>query len=186
MIVTAAKVLELREEHGLIENLSERERRNPEGVGLEVRLGTAYELSSDGFLGTERRDTPDSEEVLNEGEWLDIESGDYYLVETMEEVDVPAKPVKLDGTEAHLMPDVYPRSTLQRSGIYFKGTNTNPGYSGPLIFGVKNVSSRDFRIEQGSRIAEIVFKQAYGGLERAYEGQWQGGRVSTDSEEKQV
>lgn len=188
MILTARKVLEMREEHGMIHNLADRELENPEGVGLEVRLGEAFELSSDGFLHRDTRDTPDSDKVLEEGsgDVLVLEPGDYYLIKTRETVEVPSDAVEVEGTEAHLMPDVYPRSTLQRSGLYFKGTNTNPGYEGPLIFGLKNVSDQTFEIQEGARVAEIVFKQAVGGLVRDYEGQWQGGRVSTDEEEEQI
>lgn len=187
MIITAKKVLELREEHGMINNLSEREINEPEGVGLEVRMKEAYSLISDGFLGIETRDTPDHNAVgLDDGEYLELNPGDYFLVETIESIDVPGYPVEIEGKEAHLMPDVYPRSTLQRSGIYFKGTNTNPGYEGTLTFGLKNISDQHFRLQQGARIAEVVFKQAIGGLVREYEGQWQGGRVSTEGEEEQI
>lgn len=188
MILTAKKVLELREEHGMIHNLAERELENPEGVGLEVRLGDAFKLDSDGFLGTEKRDTPDQEKVLEEGsqEWLVLEPGDYYLIKTRETVEVPGEAIEVEESKAHIMPDVYPRSTLHRSGLIFKGTNTNPGYEGPLIFGLKNVSDQTFKIQEGSRVAELVFKQAVGGLVREYEGQWQGGRVSTDGEEEQI
>lgn len=187
MIVTAKKVLALREEHGMIHDLSERELNEPEGVGLEVRMDEAYSLTSDGFLGVETRDTPDHEAVgLDDGEYLELNPGDYYLVDTIETIDVPGDRVEIDGKETHLMPDVYPRSTLQRSGIYFKGTNTNPGYKGTLTFGLKNVSDQQFRLQRGARIAEVVFKQAVGGLVREYEGQWQGGRVSTEGEEEQI
>jgi deoxycytidine triphosphate deaminase len=187
MIITAKRVLELREEHGMIHNLSDREMNEPEGVGLEVRMKKAYKLVSDGFLGVETRDTPDHKSVgLDSGEYLELDPGDYYLVETVESIDVPGNQIKIGGKKTHLMPDVYPRSTLQRSGIYFKGTNTNPGYEGTLTFGLKNVSDQQFRLQQGARIAEVVFKQAIGGLVREYEGQWQGGRVSTEGEEEQI
>lgn len=187
MIVSATKVLELRAEYGLIHDLADRELNNPEGVGLEVRLDEAFRLVSDGFLGVETRDTPDIDPVgLEDGEDLVLEPGDYYLVETVETVEVPVEPVPVGGRKARLMPDVYPRSSLQRSGIFFKGTNTNPGYTGTLVFGLKNLSERTFRIERGARIAEVVFKQAVGKLDRGYEGQWQDGRVTTDGEETQI
>jgi len=188
MILTAKKVLELREKHGMIHGLAERELENPEGVGLEVRLGDAFKLSSDGFLYQDTRDTPDNKKVLEEGseEVLTLEPGDYYLIKTREEVEVPSDAIEVEGTEAHIMPDVYPRSTLHRSGLIFKGTNTSPGYEGPLIFGLKNVSDQTFEIQEGARIAEMVFKQAVGGLVRDYEGQWQGGRVTTEEEEEQI
>ena len=122
MILTAKKVLELRQDYGMIDGLAERELNNPEGVGLEVRLGDAFELTSDGFLHQETRDTPDNKKVLEEGsgDILKLEPGDYYLIKTREEVDVPSEAIEVEGREAHIMPDVYPRSTIHRSGLIFK------------------------------------------------------------------
>lgn len=187
MIITGKKILELREEHGLISDLATRELEKPEGVNLEVRMDEAYEMQSDGFLGVEERDTPDSDPVqLGDREYLTMKPEDYYLVETIETVDIPGYLIEIGETKTHLMADVEPRSTLHRSGISFKGTTTNPGYNGPLIFGLKNMSEQTFRLQQGARIAEVLFIQAIGGLEREYEGQWSGGRVSTGGVEEQI
>lgn len=188
MTLTAAKVLELREEHGLIENLAEREKENPEGVGLDIRFGDVYELEGDGFLHREERKTPETEKIVEEGsgDTLTLEPGDYILVKTLERVDVPGEKIEVDGEETHVWLDVYPRSTLQRSGIYFMGTKTDPGYSGELIFALANLGPAEFEIQEGARIANLVFKTSTGELERAYEGQWNEGRVETDGTEEQV
>lgn len=188
MVLTAAKVLELREEHGLIENLSERELENPEGVGLDIRFGDVFELENGGFLNRDDRKTPDTKKIIEEGsgDRLVMEPGDYVLVKTIETVDVPGDKVEIDGEETHLWLDVYPRSTLQRSGIYFRGTKTDPGYHGELIFALANLGPSTFEIQEGARIANLVFKTSTGDLKRAYEGQWKGGRVDTGGTEEQV
>lgn len=188
MVLTASKVLELREEHGLIENLADRELENPEGVGLDIRFGDVYRLEGDGFLDRDDRKTPETKKIIEEGSGnkLVLEPGDYVLVKTLETVDVPSEKIEVDGEETHLWLDVYPRSTLQRSGIYFKGTKTDPGYNGELIFALANLGPATFELQEGSRIANLVFKTSTGDLERAYEGQWKGGRVETGGTEEQV
>jgi deoxycytidine triphosphate deaminase len=190
MILSAKKVLVLNKKYNLIENLSEREASNAEGVGIDVRAGEIYRLEGEGFLGVSDRKTP------NERKVADIKAGDkevllaphdYVLVKTMEKVNIPAdKIVVEEGAEpAHIMLDVHPRSTLQRCGVYFMGTKTDPGYSGELIFALTNLSSNTFRLELGARIANITFEQVAGDIVRAYEGQWKGGRVSAKKVEKQ-
>ena len=81
---------------------------------------------------------------------------------------------------------VYPRSTLQRCGIYLMATKTDPGYTGELTFALSNLGNMPFRLELGARFANIVFLQVIGDIQRAYERQWKGGRVSTGGMEKQV
>jgi len=83
------------------------------------------------------------------------------------------------------MLDVYPRSTLQRCGIYFMGTKIDPGYYGELTFALANVGGSTFELELGARIANLVFKQVKGDIYRSYEGPWKGGRVGTKGFEKQ-
>ena len=109
------------------------------------------------------------------------------LVKTIEKVNIPAKKVVIEeGKEpTFLMLDVYPRSTLQRCGIYFMGTKTDPGYFGELTFALANVGNSSFGLELGARIANLIFKQVLGDISRPYEGQWKGGRVSTGAIEEQ-
>jgi len=56
------------------------------------------------------------------------------------------------------MPNIYPRTSLQRSGISLHCSITNPGYSGPLVFGLKNNSEYDFSFELGVRMFKLVFE----------------------------
>ena len=113
--------------------------------------------------------------------------GEFVLVKTVEKINLPADKIVIEEGEkpAYLMVDVYPRSTLQRCGIYFMGTKTDPGYSGELVFALVNIGNCLFELELGARIANLVFKQVKGDIYRAYQGQWKGGRVTTKGFEKQ-
>ena len=51
MPLSALKVLELKKKHKLVEGLSERELKNPEGIELELRVGRVEEIDGPGFLG---------------------------------------------------------------------------------------------------------------------------------------
>ncbi len=190
MILSTKLVLALNKRYNLIENLSDREQSNAEGVGIDIRVGEVYRLEGDGFLGVTDRKTP------TETKFADIKAGDkevilephdYVLVKTMEKVNIPSEKIPIEeGKEpAHIMLDVHPRSTLQRSGIYLMATKTDPGYSGELVFALANLSNGSFRLELGARIANITFEQVAGDIVRSYEGQWKGGRVSANKTEKQ-
>lgn len=190
MIITAKKVLELNEKYNLIENLSERELNNPEGVGIDIRFGEAYKLTSSGFLGVKDRKTPDIELVasLEKGDKeLVLKPGSYFLVKTIEIISSPEIKINLGNgkEEVYLVPEIFPRSTLQRSGLMLRATKTDPGYTGPLTFGIANVSDQEITLELGSRIANVVYQTAEGDLSRKYEGQWQGGRVAAVEKETQ-
>src|SRR3989344_7379525 len=88
-------LLKLVKEKNLVENLSERELTNPEGAGFDLRLGEVFELvkGSDSFLGIRDRKTPDvaSMAKFNVGKekYFKFEKGKYYLVKTVETVNLP-------------------------------------------------------------------------------------------------
>jgi len=190
MILSAKKVLELNEKYHLIESLGERDLNNPEGIGIDVRVGEVFKLKGNGFLGVDERNTPDIEVIadIKKGDKeVTLKPGDYVLVKTIEKITAPSEKVKVkENREVYLMPDVYPRSTLQRCGIFLRATKTDPGYSGELTFALANLSQCEFRLEMGARIANIVFKEVTGDLHRIYEGQWNKGRVNTKKKEKQI
>lgn len=189
MIISAKKIIELNKKYKLIENLSERE-LTPEGAGIDVRVGEVYKIEGKGYLGTDIRKTPDIRKVadIRQGDKkIVLNPGEFVLVKTIEKVNVPSEKIVIEEEEepAYLMLDVYPRSTLQRCGVYFMGTKTDPGYYGELTFALVNVGNTPFELELGARIANLVFKQVKGDIHRPYEGQWRGGRVGTDGFEKQ-
>ena len=189
MIITARKILDMNRKYNFIQNLSERE-MNPEGIGFDIRVKEVYKLCDDGFLGVNDRKSPKLEKVAdidNNDESITLSPGEYVLIKTIEKVNIPSEKIFIEelNQSLYIMLDVYPRSTLQRCGVYFKGTKTDPGYYGELTFGLKNESNVNFKLELGARIANIVFKTAIGEISRPYEGQWKGGRVGTEGLEKQ-
>ena len=117
-----------------------------------------------------------------------LKAHEYVLIKTMEKVSVPAKKIVIEKGKkpVYLMPHIYPRGTLQRSGLVLIATKIDPGYSGELTFGLTNMSDTDFELEMGARVANIVFHQVVGELARIYGGQWQGGRVAAVKRERQI
>lgn len=166
-------------EQKLVENLSERELKNPEGAGFDLRIGELYEVSGAGFLGVKERETPDMSLLASfeEGKTssIKLKPHTYYLVKTVESVNMPE----------NLLALMTPRSTLFRSGVYIFGGQVPPGYKGGLSMGMYNFRNEEFELEMGSRVVHIMFFQVQG-KGNAYRGQWQGGRVTTDQKEEQV
>lgn len=190
MILSAKKILELNGKYKLVENLSEREANNPEGVGLDLRVGEVYTIEGEGYLGEKERKTPEIKKIAdikNGDKSVTLNPGDFVLVKTIEKVNLPSEKIVVEdgATPRYLMADVHPRSTLQRCGVYFRATKTDPGYSGELTFALANLGKSVFRLEMGARFANLVFAEVVGDLARAYEGQWQGGRVAAEKKEKQ-
>lgn len=182
MILGIKKLHELVEEIKLVENLCDREKNNPEGAGFDLRLGEVYELEGDGFLGIEERDTPkinlvakDEPEKPESENFFIFEPGKYYLIKTMEKVNLP---VTLSGV-------IFPRTTMFRSGLGLFNGVVQPGYSGELTFGVCNLGKSNIKISFGARVVHITFQEVLGEGNQ-YRGQWQGGRVATEGVETQV
>jgi deoxycytidine triphosphate deaminase len=172
-------LLKLVGERKLVENLSKRELTNPEGAGFDLRLGKVFKINGRGFLNIEDRKTPEPNEVATykkgKSEKFKFKPGDYYLVRTVESVNLP------DDIVAY----AYMRSTLHRSGLVLFSNQVNPGYKGPLTFGFANLGPAVMEIELGARFCHIQFERVEGGGS-AYRGQWQGGRVAAIKVEKQV
>ncbi len=172
-------LLKLVKEKKLVENLSKRELENPEGAGFDIRLGEIFEIRGKGFLGIEDRKTPDAKSVAKylkskKSKFL-FKPGSYYLVKTIEIVNIPN----------NISSSIFTRSTLFRSGLNLLFAQIPPGYSGELTFGLINLSQCNIEIELGARIAHLQFDYVKGGGS-SYRGQWQGGRVAATKKEKQV
>lgn len=182
MILGQKKLKKLLKSKKIVNNLSERELTNPEGAGFDIRAGELYKISGEGFLGIEERHTPKEKSVAKykNGQKISrkIKPGEFYLVKTLEEVNAPSD----------VSIYAFARSTLFRSGVTLLLTQTAPGYKGPLVFGLKNLSDCDFTLEMGARIAHIQFVQVSEKTPKKsmYRGQWKGGRVSARKKEKQV
>lgn len=179
MILSVEELLKLVKEKKLVENLCDRELKNPTGAGFDLRVGDIYELESDGFLGIEDRHTPKTELVNeyreNEERWVILEPNKYYVIRTVETINCPE----------NLVGFMFPRSTLYRSGILVRGGVIDPGYKGKLSFGIINLNDKPFKLEMGARVANISFFEVKGKV-NLYKGKWQGGRVNTKEKEKQI
>lgn len=180
------QVLKRIKEDKLIENLGGRDVDNPEGVGIDLRLGAVYKIAeggafieADGEAGLGKRKGVKSELIAEykEGEAIEvtIEPAEYYLVKTIESLNVPKD----------LMPMVYGRGSLAKSGLFLFATKTDPGYQGFLGFGLYNFSKFPVKFQLGARFCNIIFHTIEGET-IAYRGQHQGGRVSIEQEEQQV
>ena len=176
------------QENKLIENISDREMNNPEGCGVDLRLGLAHKIiRGEAYIEADRkgelglRKGVETEEIayFQEGkdpqDYLTVKPHEYYLVQTIESVNI----------SSDLMSIVFPRSSLFRAGLLLLTTKADPGYNGTLTFGMVNLTSFDVRIQMGARICNVVFLEIAGKTVN-YRGQHQGGRITTEIEEKQI
>jgi deoxycytidine triphosphate deaminase len=179
MVLGVKELLKLVKEKKLVENLSERELKNPEGAGFDIRIGELYEVGGKGFLGVEERETPPIRPLAKFNEKkpkkISLKPKTYYLMKTIERLNLPKNILTL----------FTPRSTLYRSGVYIFGGQTAPGYKGELTTGIYNFREEDFDLEMGSRVIHVMFFEVKGET-NLYRGQWQGGRVTTKKKEKQI
>lgn len=168
----------------LIEGLGVRELENPEGVGVDLRLGAVYQIISGGAFieaglgkrkGVKTAALAEFKKRKKKQGWVVIKPGDYYLASTLEIINTPKD----------LMPVVFPRTSLFRAGLLLLNSKTDPGYTGTLTMGLKNLSEFDVKLQMGARICNIVFYKIEGQT-KEYRGQHQGGRVSPEEEERQV
>ena len=179
MILGPRYLLKLVKTKKLVENLSKRERENPEGAGFDLRLGELYQISGNAFLGEVDRETPQAKLVAKYEEGrakrVSIKPGEFYLAKTVEKVNIPL----------NLTVNFKPRTTTFRSGLFIRTGNVAPGYHGELTFAIKNEGPIPVILEMGARVIHAQFEEVKGGGIK-YRGQWQGGRMSTKGKERQV
>ena len=149
-MIGSKKLLQLVNENKLVENLSQRELENPEGSGFDLRVSEVFEINSgEAFLGVTERFTPEVQSIAKHGvnKEIIIKPGDFYLVKTIEKVNLPENIAAI----------FRPRSTLQRCGVALFTAAASPGYCGELTFGICNLGKNDFKLELGARIVHIIF-----------------------------
>jgi len=179
MLLGVEKLHALVKDVKLVENLCERELKNPEGAGFDLRIGEVFELKGDAFLGIEKRETPKIKTLASfdskkEKSFVFL-PGQYYLIKTIEKVNTP------EGIEILFRP----RTTMFRSGMMLITGAVPPGYCGELNFGIVNLGKSKVTIEMGARVVHAMFYQIDGAT-NLYRGQWQGGRTATKGVEKQI
>jgi deoxycytidine triphosphate deaminase len=179
MVLGVDELLKRVREENLVSGLADRELTNPEGCGLDLRLGLVHEISGETFLGITERKTVEARQVLgfvtDKSQKLVLAPGKQVLVTTVEKVKMPKD----------LTANFWLRSTLYRSGVILSGGNVAPGYEGNLSFTIFNSGLCKVEIEMGARIVHILFFEIKG-ESNTYRGQWKGGRVAATKLEKQV
>lgn len=188
MIIGIDEVLQRVKKDKLMESLGKRELENPEGVGIDLRLGAVYQIVEGGAFiqgdrvkglgsrkGVKTELVAEYKNRKTDQEWVVIKPGDYYLVSTLEIINTPKD----------LMPVLYPRTSLFRAGLLLLNSKTDPGYRGTLTMGLKNLSEFEVKLQLGARICNVVFFKIEGQTKK-YRGQHQGGRISPREEETQV
>ena len=183
MVLGIDEVLKRVKKEKLIENLGARELKNPEGVGVDLRLGAVYKIVEGGAFIEANLGKRKGVKVELIAEYqkrgrqkeIIIKPGDYYLVSTVETVNTPKD----------LMPVIFPRTSLFRAGLLLLNSKTDPGYKGTLTMGLKNLSEFAVKLQMGARIGNVVFFKVEGKT-AIYRGQHQGGRISPHEEEQQV
>jgi len=180
MILGPKKLLQLVKKIKLVENLDNRELTTPEGAGFDIRLGEVHKIDRGiAYLGITHRETPKIKTVAKYDEKkvtsITIKPGQFYLLSSIETFNIPL----------NLTVNFKPRTTLFRSGLFLRTGNVAPGYHGKVTFGVKNEGPIAVTMELGCRFAHAQFYEVKGGGTQ-YKGQWQGGRVTTKSRERQI
>lgn len=179
MILGIDKVLELIRTKNLVEDLDEKN-INFEGCGVDLRIGEIYEMDDEeGFLHIDTRKTPKYKLIgkfeKNKKTKVKLKPGKVYAATTVEKINTPE----------NLFGWFIPRQTLYKCGIIVQGIRTDPGYRGNFSFVMINTSKKEFELEMGARIANMVFHKVEG-KSKLYKGQWQGGRTFIEKMEKQV
>ncbi len=161
MYLGREEILRRIRERGLIKGLG---RKALQGSGVDLRIDKLYVLASGASLSKDNRSLPNVEEI--DGEVFRLKPGGYYLCSTMEKLKMPSD----------LIAFILPRSTLFRCGVSLESAVVDPGYRGSLTIGIKNQAEREFALEKGARIAQIVFAKVQGSA-TTYRGRYQGGKV---------
>jgi deoxycytidine triphosphate deaminase len=180
MILGHSELKKLIKKNNLITGLSERDLKDPEGCVFDLQLDQVLTLHGKTFLGIDERELADVKVVAQfdqkEKSSFIFKPGTYHLVKTHEEVNLPENICAL----------FVPRSTTFRSGLVLRTGLANPGYHGPLYFGLQNAGPIEVEIEMGARFASVYFVEVKGKAVNTYRGQWQGGRATTRGKEKQI
>lgn len=175
-MIIPPKAVDLTHSQSPILNLSEREIKNPEGVGFDLRLSAVHVLYGQGALLVNTRKTPKANLLDHDSDGVyTLKPKIWYLVTTIETVNLPINMAAM----------VFPRSTLFRSGVELHTSVTPPGYEGPLTFGLSVSSDEGFKIQKGARFCHLVLMEVAEGSTK-YRGQWNYGRIDSPNEERQV
>lgn len=161
----------------LIEHLEPDQIEGIEGTTADLRLGAIFRPVGRARLMRDTRVTPEIVKLMDivgdpDGVFT-VRPGDYLLLQTIEQVNLPAD----------LFAYIRPRTTMIRSGIPLQTAFISPNYQGQLTVGLKHQGQMDVEIQMGFRILCIAFFPIDGSAV-PYRGVWQGDRVSTNGKEE--
>jgi deoxycytidine triphosphate deaminase len=117
-------------------------------------------LGNEAITSTHREKINPAEKGL-----LTIPAGDFALVSTLEQVELPS----------NLAGHIGLRSQYARRGlVLLSGPQIDPGFRGVLVLGVTNLSPRDIVIAHGERFCTVEFYQLSEPVLAPYRGEYQG------------
>src|SRR3989304_2691173 len=94
MPIGPESLLKLVKEKKLVSKLDQRELKNPEGAGFDIRVGEVYAISGNAFLGRDERETPKVELLAKynprKKTTFVLKPGDFVLIKTIESIKLPA------------------------------------------------------------------------------------------------
>src|SRR4051794_16641260 len=89
MIIPPSELLDGVRAGVYLQGLGQRDLKNPEGAGFDLRLGQLHALGSPAQLGVEKRSTPDPVDCPITDNFFTLEPGQYYLATTQERAELP-------------------------------------------------------------------------------------------------
>jgi len=129
-------------------------------AGVDLRVGDVEVINGPGVLGVEERIVPSGRPMLPSRGWWALGQG-AYRVRFMDVVRVPEDAVG-------------PRSSLLRMGASLECAVWDPGYEGrgQSLLVVHN--PRGIQLQEGARIAQLVFVRLEEAAGLLYRGRYQG------------
>ncbi|MFP3080608.1 MAG: deoxyuridine 5'-triphosphate nucleotidohydrolase [Acidilobus sp.] len=132
-------------------------------AGVDIRLGEVMEFLNDGELRATSKRLPDVRSVRPVNGLYRLQPG-AYKVRFLDVVSVPPDAVGI----------CYPRSTLLRMGITISCAVWDPGYMGRGEALMIVANPHGAVIEQGARVAQMVFIRLESRPSSLYSGSYQG------------
>jgi deoxycytidine triphosphate deaminase len=132
-------------------------------LGTAIREGSkdcigvnSYEIR----LGHKARFDSTGEEVeIGEGQFLEIEPGDFVAVESLESLDLSRETLQSLGKAGGVFAWITPTTTMMREGFLFASTKVDAGYRGTLNWGIRNSSIKLVRLKQGEHLFKLTFME---------------------------
>ncbi|MEO3993769.1 MAG: deoxyuridine 5'-triphosphate nucleotidohydrolase [Desulfurococcaceae archaeon TW002] len=132
-------------------------------AGIDLRVSQVFKFRGVGILGFDERRLPETEEVLPENGYWNLDQG-VYKIRFAEVVELPRDVLAL----------CFPRSSLLRSGVLVSCTVWDPGYVGRGEALMHVINPHGIKLGVGSRVVQLIFFKLNKAVEKAYEGFYKG------------